>query len=51
LQTVFTAEVHLAEVKVLREEPTVNKGISITFQVGTRIPVILSKEVQNLKPL
>jgi hypothetical protein len=33
------------------EEPTVNKGESKKFLVGTRMPTVSSKEGQNFKPL
>jgi hypothetical protein len=50
LHTVFAADGHLVEGKVLREEPTVNKGRSLKFLVGTRMPIVSSNEGQNLKP-
>jgi hypothetical protein len=51
LQTALAAGAHLAEGQVVREEPTVNKGKSLKFPEGTRLPTVSGKEGQNLKPL
>jgi hypothetical protein len=51
LHTVFSADALPAEGQVLREEPTVNKGKSLKFQEGARMPTASSKEGQNLYPL
>jgi hypothetical protein len=50
LNTVFAADAHLAEGQFLREEPTVNKGKSLKFREGARIPTVASEEEQNLYP-
>jgi hypothetical protein len=46
LQTVFAAYARLAEGQILHEEPTVDKGKSLKFRVGTRMPTVRSKEGQ-----
>jgi hypothetical protein len=51
LKTVFAAVAHLAKGQVLREAPTVNKGKSLQFRIGTQMPTVSSKEGQHLKPL
>jgi hypothetical protein len=40
LQTVFSADAHLAKGQVLREEPTVKKGKCLKLRVGTRMPTV-----------
>jgi hypothetical protein len=50
LQPVFAADAHLQKGKVLRQEPALNKGKSIKFREGMRIPTVSSKEEQNVKP-
>jgi hypothetical protein len=51
LHTVFAADAHLPGEKVLREEPTINKGKFLKFRMGMRISTVSSKEGQHLKPL
>jgi hypothetical protein len=47
LHTVFAADAHLAEGQHLREVPTEDKGKSIKFREGTRMPTVSIKEGQN----
>jgi hypothetical protein len=51
LQTIFAADAHLAEGQLLHEEPAANKEKHQTFQKGTRMLTVSSKEGQNLKRL
>jgi hypothetical protein len=51
LQTIFAADAHLAEGQLLNKEPAVNKEKYLTFQIGTRMLTVSSKEGQNLKRL
>jgi hypothetical protein len=44
-------DAHLAEGQFLREEPTENKGKSLKFREGARMPTVSSEEGQNLYPL
>jgi hypothetical protein len=51
LYTVFAADAHLAQGKLLRKEPTVNKEKFLKFREGMRMSTISSKEGQNFYPL
>jgi hypothetical protein len=51
LETVFAADTHIAEEHLVCEETAVNKGNLLNFRTETRMPTVLSKEGQILKPL
>jgi hypothetical protein len=51
LNSVYAADVHLAQGQILREELTVNKGKYLEFRTGTRIQTVSSKEGQYLRLL
>jgi hypothetical protein len=45
-QTIFAADVHLAEVQFLCEETAEKKGKSLKFRIATRMPTVSSEESQ-----
>jgi hypothetical protein len=46
---IFVTDTRLPEGIVIREEPKVNRGKSIKFLIGILMPIVESKEGQNLK--